>query len=83
MTCWDCLDPSEVNLSLSGIGTVTLFFGASSTRQVDSSLCDRRVLGAWTQKAACSSSRNDRPPEDFLNELGKNKKAQTFFEALN
>jgi uncharacterized protein YdeI (YjbR/CyaY-like superfamily) len=37
--------------------------------------------GRW--KAAYESPRNASPPEDFLNELSKNKKAKAFFETLN
>jgi len=37
--------------------------------------------GRW--KAAYDSPRNASPPEDFLKELAKNKKAKTFFESLN
>jgi uncharacterized protein YdeI (YjbR/CyaY-like superfamily) len=37
--------------------------------------------GRW--QAAYASSRSASPPEDFLMELGKNKKAKAFFETLN
>lgn len=37
--------------------------------------------GRW--KAAYASPRNANPPEDFLKEQAKNKKAQAFFETLN
>lgn len=37
--------------------------------------------GRWND--AYASQRDARPPEDFLAELDKNKKAKTFFEALN
>jgi len=37
--------------------------------------------GRW--RAAYSSPRNATPPQDFLKELAKNKKAKAFFEALN
>ena len=37
--------------------------------------------GRW--KAAYASQRNAGPPEDFLRELDKNKKAKAFFETLN
>jgi len=37
--------------------------------------------GRW--KAAYVSPRNAGPPEDFLKELNKNKKAKVFFETLN
>lgn len=37
--------------------------------------------GRW--KAAYDSPSNALPPEDFLKELGKNKKAKAFFETLN
>ena len=37
--------------------------------------------GRW--QAAYASPRNAQPPEDFLKELGKNKKAKAFFESLN
>ena len=37
--------------------------------------------GRW--KAAYASPRNASPPEDFLKELAKNKKAKAFFETLN
>lgn len=37
--------------------------------------------GRW--KAAYDSPRNAQPPEDFLKELGKNKKAMAFFKTLN
>jgi uncharacterized protein YdeI (YjbR/CyaY-like superfamily) len=37
--------------------------------------------GRW--QAAYASPRNAGPPEDFLKELGKNKKAKAFFETLN
>jgi uncharacterized protein YdeI (YjbR/CyaY-like superfamily) len=37
--------------------------------------------GRW--KAAYASPRNARPPEDFLKELEKNRKAKAFFETLN
>src|SRR5450631_126999 len=37
--------------------------------------------GRW--KAAYASQRNARPPEDFLKELEKDKKARAFFETLN
>jgi uncharacterized protein YdeI (YjbR/CyaY-like superfamily) len=37
--------------------------------------------GRW--KVAYDSPRNARPPEDFLKELAKNKKAKAFFESLN
>jgi uncharacterized protein YdeI (YjbR/CyaY-like superfamily) len=37
--------------------------------------------GRW--KAAYASPRNARPPEDFLRELAKNKRAKAFFETLN
>lgn len=37
--------------------------------------------GRW--EAAYASPRNAGPPEDFLKELSKNKKAKTFFETLN
>jgi len=37
--------------------------------------------GRW--KVAYDSPRNASPPEDFLKELAKNKKAKTFFESLN
>jgi uncharacterized protein YdeI (YjbR/CyaY-like superfamily) len=37
--------------------------------------------GRW--KAAYDSPKNAAPPEDFLKELAKNKKAQAFFESLN
>ena len=37
--------------------------------------------GRW--QAAYASQRNAGPPEDFLKELSKNKKAMAFFETLN
>jgi uncharacterized protein YdeI (YjbR/CyaY-like superfamily) len=37
--------------------------------------------GRW--QAAYAPQRNAGPPEDFLKELGKNKKAKAFFETLN
>jgi uncharacterized protein YdeI (YjbR/CyaY-like superfamily) len=37
--------------------------------------------GRW--QAAYASQRNAGPPDDFLKELGKNKKAKAFFETLN
>jgi uncharacterized protein YdeI (YjbR/CyaY-like superfamily) len=37
--------------------------------------------GRW--KAAYASPKNASPPEDFLKELAKNKKAKAFFETLN
>ena len=37
--------------------------------------------GRW--KAAYDSPRNAAPPEDFLEALGRNKKAKTFFKTLN
>ena len=37
--------------------------------------------GRW--EAAYASPKNAVPPEDFLNELAKNKKAKAFFETLN
>ncbi len=37
--------------------------------------------GRW--EAAYSSPRDAQPPEDFLKELDKNKKAKAFFESLN
>jgi uncharacterized protein YdeI (YjbR/CyaY-like superfamily) len=37
--------------------------------------------GRW--QAAYASQRNADPPEDFLKELGKSKKAKAFFETLN
>ncbi len=37
--------------------------------------------GRW--KSAYDSPRNARPPEDFLKELAKNKKANAVFESLN
>ena len=37
--------------------------------------------GRWN--AAYASQRNTRPPEDFLKELEKDKKAKAFFETLN
>lgn len=37
--------------------------------------------GRW--KAAYASPRNANPPEDFLRELAKNKKAKAFFATLN
>lgn len=37
--------------------------------------------GRW--KAAYASPKNAAPPEDFLKELVKNKKAKAFFESLN
>ncbi len=37
--------------------------------------------GRW--EAAYSSPRDAQPPEDFLRELNKNKKAKAFFESLN
>jgi uncharacterized protein YdeI (YjbR/CyaY-like superfamily) len=37
--------------------------------------------GRW--QAAYVSQRNAGPPDDFLKELGKNKKAKAFFETLN
>lgn len=37
--------------------------------------------GRW--QAAYDSPRNATPPEDFLNALGKDKKAKAFFETLN
>jgi uncharacterized protein YdeI (YjbR/CyaY-like superfamily) len=37
--------------------------------------------GRW--EAAYASPRNAGPPEDFLKELAKNKKAKAFFETLN
>jgi uncharacterized protein YdeI (YjbR/CyaY-like superfamily) len=37
--------------------------------------------GRWA--AAYSSPRNANPPEDFLKELAKNKKAKAFFDSLN
>jgi uncharacterized protein YdeI (YjbR/CyaY-like superfamily) len=37
--------------------------------------------GRW--QAAYASQRNAVPPEDFLKELSKNKKAKAFFETLN
>jgi len=37
--------------------------------------------GRW--EAAYASPKNAVPPEDFLNELAKNKKAKVFFETLN
>lgn len=37
--------------------------------------------GRW--ESAYDSPRNAKPPEDFLKELAKNKKAQAFFETLN
>ena len=37
--------------------------------------------GRW--EAAYASSRNAVPPEDFLKELAKNKKAEAFFKTLN
>jgi uncharacterized protein YdeI (YjbR/CyaY-like superfamily) len=40
-----------------------------------------RADGRW--KTAYSSSRSAAPPEDFLKELSKNKKAEAFFKTLN
>jgi uncharacterized protein YdeI (YjbR/CyaY-like superfamily) len=37
--------------------------------------------GRW--QAAYASQRDASPPDDFLKELGKNKKAKAFFETLN
>ncbi len=37
--------------------------------------------GRW--EAAYSSPRDAQPPEDFLKELNKDKKAKAFFESLN
>ena len=37
--------------------------------------------GRW--EAAYASSRSATPPEDFLKELSKNKKAETFFKTLS
>jgi len=37
--------------------------------------------GRW--KGAYASPRNANPPEDFLERLGRNKKAKAFFETLN
>jgi uncharacterized protein YdeI (YjbR/CyaY-like superfamily) len=37
--------------------------------------------GRW--EAAYASQRNAGPPDDFLKELGKNKKAKAFFDTLN
>jgi uncharacterized protein YdeI (YjbR/CyaY-like superfamily) len=37
--------------------------------------------GRW--QAAYASQRNAGPPEDFLKELGRSKKAKAFFETLN
>ncbi len=37
--------------------------------------------GRW--ETAYASSRDAIPPEDFLKELGKNKKAKAFFNTLN
>ncbi len=40
-----------------------------------------KVDGRW--EAAYASPKNASPPEDFLKELAKNKKAKAFFETLN
>ena len=40
-----------------------------------------KLDGRW--EAAYASPKNAGPPEDFLKELAKNKKARTFFETLN
>ncbi len=40
-----------------------------------------KVDGRWD--AAYASPKNAVPPEDFLKELAKNKKAKAFFETLN
>ena len=40
-----------------------------------------KVDGRW--EAAYASPKNAGPPEDFLKELAKNKKAKAFFETLN
>ena len=40
-----------------------------------------KANGRW--KAAYDSPRNALPPEDFLKELNKNKKAKAFFKTLN
>jgi uncharacterized protein YdeI (YjbR/CyaY-like superfamily) len=37
--------------------------------------------GRW--ETAYDSPRNARPPEDFLKQLGKNKRAKAFFQSLN
>jgi len=42
---------------------------------------EAKADGRW--KTAYVSSQNANPPEDFLKELGKNKKAKAFFETLN
>jgi uncharacterized protein YdeI (YjbR/CyaY-like superfamily) len=50
---------------------------AAGLREVEAAKKD----GRWER--AYPSSKNAVPPEDFLNELGKNKKAKAFFESLN
>ena len=42
---------------------------------------EAKVDGRWN--AAYDSPRNAQAPEDFLNELSKNRKAKEFFETLN
>jgi uncharacterized protein YdeI (YjbR/CyaY-like superfamily) len=46
-------------------------------KQVEAAKAD----GRW--RVAYDSPRNASPPEDFLNELEKNKKAKAFFATLN
>jgi uncharacterized protein YdeI (YjbR/CyaY-like superfamily) len=50
---------------------------SAGMREVDAAKSD----GRWT--AAYDSSRNMEVPTDFMEELSKNKKAQTFFGTLN
>ncbi len=54
-------------------GTIT----DAGMREVEAARAD----GRWN--AAYASPRNAYPPEDFLQELNKNKKAKAFFETLN
>src|SRR5258708_24300061 len=50
---------------------------AAGLKAVEAAKADGRWLAAY------ASQRNAGPPEDFLKELGKNKKAKAFFETLN
>jgi len=70
---WALLQPLLQNKKNGGAAEIT----DAGKKEVEAAKAD----GRWD--AAYASPRDAYPPEDFLQELNKNKKAKDFFETLN
>jgi uncharacterized protein YdeI (YjbR/CyaY-like superfamily) len=68
---------SKINTEHVARLTKTGMMTAAGLKAVEAAKAD----GRW--QAAYASQRDAAPPEDFLKELGKSKKAKAFFETLN